>query len=786
MKKEWHTHDRLKLRNRAEVSLNKTPSAAGKVPPQDVRKLVEELQVHQVELELQNEDLRRAQRELEAARDRFSDLYDFAPVGYFTISYKGLIQEANLTVAAMLGVERRKLINQPFSRFITTDTQEIFYLHRKILIETKTGQSWELRLKKEDGTEFHARLECVVVEDDEGNITSFRVTVSDIDKPKQAEEALRESKEKYRALFSNAQVALFRTRSSDGKLVQINERYAKMAGYSNVEDCMAEFNAADAWANPNARNELVGILEKEGAVKDYETEIIRRDGTRLWIMFSATIFPEHGFLEGSIVDISARKQAEMELGESEEKFRTFTEMAPVGVFVTDADGLTTYWNKRLCEIAGMQVVDGLGTGWADGVHPDDRERVFKEWYESAEKRASFSCECRFVDRDGAVTYTIGQAVPLTDASMRVAGYVGTISDVTDLKRAEEALRNRTYFLQKAQEIGQIGTWDLDIKKNELLWTDENYRIFGVPIGTKLTYEIFLNCVHPDDREYVNKEWQAALNKKPYDIEHRLLVDGKVKWVREKAELHFNEKDECDRGTGVSQDITLRKHIEEQLRTSLKEKEILLSEIHHRVKNNMQVISSLLKLQSAQIEDKKYIDMFKDSENRIRSMALVHQTLYQSKDFANVDFDGYVEAITNHLIKNSVTHPDKIKLKREIEDITFGLDHAIPCGLIINELITNSLKYAFPKGREGKINITFRSINSDEIELTVSDDGIGIPEEIDIRETESLGLQLVHILAEDQLEGTLELDRDGGTAFRIRFKEAHNENSGTSISKQLGT
>ena len=158
------------------------------------------------------------------------------------------------------------------------------------------------------------------------------------------------------------------------------------------------------------------------------------------------------------------------------------------------------------------------------------------------------------------------------------------------------------------------------------------------------------------------------------------------------------------------------------------------------------------------------------------MALVHETLYQSKDFANVDFNGYVEAITNQLIRNSATHPDKIKLKREIEDIKFGLDYAIPCGLIINELITNSLKHAFPKDREGEIKVTFRSINSDEIELTVSDDGIGIPEEMDIQETESLGLQLVHILAEDQLEGTLELDRDGGTAFKIRFKGAHNENS----------
>ena len=157
----------------------------------------------------------------------------------------------------------------------------------------------------------------------------------DITDRKQAEEALRESKEKYRALFSNAQVALFRTRSSDGKLVQINERYAKMAGYSNVEDCMAEFNAADAWANPNARNELLRILKENGSVNDFEIEIIRRNGSRIWILFSATIFPKQEFLEGSIVDINDRKQAEEALRESEERLRIQNQIA--NIFLTKSD-----------------------------------------------------------------------------------------------------------------------------------------------------------------------------------------------------------------------------------------------------------------------------------------------------------------------------------------------------------------------------------------------------------------------------------------------------------------
>jgi two-component sensor histidine kinase len=208
--------------------------------------------------------------------------------------------------------------------------------------------------------------------------------------------------------------------------------------------------------------------------------------------------------------------------------------------------------------------------------------------------------------------------------------------------------------------------------------------------------------------------------------------------------------------------------ETQLKKEIEEKEVLLSEIHHRVKNNMQIISSLLSLQSAKIKDKKHADMFKESRDRIRSMALIHETLYQTKDFANVDFGRHVKAIANHLFRSYGVNPEKIGLKIDMADTLLELNNAIPCGLVINELISNSLKYAFPQDGTGEIKITLRSMNQDEIELTVSDDGIGIPAEMDLEKVESMGLQLVNILVENQLEGEIDLDRDGGTAFRIRF------------------
>jgi len=217
-------------------------------------------------------------------------------------------------------------------------------------------------------------------------------------------------------------------------------------------------------------------------------------------------------------------------------------------------------------------------------------------------------------------------------------------------------------------------------------------------------------------------------------------------------------------------ITERKQAEEQIKSSLKEKEVLLQEIHHRVKNNMQVIISLLKLQSQNITDKQYLDMFKESRGRIKSMALVHEKLYRTKNLADVDFKGYVKSLVSSLFRSYKTKPGKIGLKIEVGDVSLGLDRAIPCGLIINELVSNSLKYAFPEERAGEIRVAFNSTDEDVLVLEVSDNGIGMPEKLDFRNTESLGLHLVTILSEDQLHGTIELNRTNGTDFRIRLKK----------------
>ena len=221
--------------------------------------------------------------------------------------------------------------------------------------------------------------------------------------------------------------------------------------------------------------------------------------------------------------------------------------------------------------------------------------------------------------------------------------------------------------------------------------------------------------------------------------------------------------------GIMRDITERREAEEQIRASLRAKETLLREIHHRVKNNLQVINSLLRLQSRQIKDKRYADTLGESQDRIRSMALIHEALYESKDVASVEFRDYVRHLSMQLLRSHGTSTARIALNIDAESLLLGIDFAIPCGLIINELVSNSLKHAFPGGRRGEIKISFHAVDENEITLAVSDNGIGIPEDVDFRKTRSLGLHLVTMLAEDQLRGQIELDRASGTEFRITFR-----------------
>jgi two-component sensor histidine kinase/AmiR/NasT family two-component response regulator len=259
----------------------------------------------------------------------------------------------------------------------------------------------------------------------------------------------------------------------------------------------------------------------------------------------------------------------------------------------------------------------------------------------------------------------------------------------------------------------------------------------------------------------------------------LVMQGKT--VRKEIQSFKNDRWYYEVATPVHQpdgkilkqsmilDITERKRAEEDIVRSLEEKEIMLKEIHHRVKNNLQIISSLFRLQSTYVTDPAAIKCLKDSKDRVNSLALIHEKLYGSKDFTRIDFSSYIQQLANHLYQAYGLSVNDIKLNLKAHVLFLRIDTAIPCGLILNELLSNSLKHAFPNGRKGEIGIDFFSDSQGNYNLVIKDNGVGMPAELDVSKTESLGLQLVTTLTR-QINGNLELNKNAGTEFKIIFKE----------------
>jgi PAS domain S-box-containing protein len=335
------------------------------------------------------------------------------------------------------------------------------------------------------------------------------------------------------------------------------------------------------------------------------------------------------------------------LWKAEQRFRRLATHAPVGIFETDLTGDCIFVNERWCAIAGLPPEDATGAGWVRALHPEDRESVSGRWYESTKAGREFACEYRFQTPAGKVTWVSGAAVALRDPAGEVTGFMGTCSDITERKQAEE-----------------------------------------------------------------------------------------------------------------------------HIKTSLREKEVLLQEIHHRVKNNLQIISSLVSLQSGYLKDRQALEFFKETQNRIRSIAIIHEKLYQSRDLAQIDFAAYVHDLVAHLFHSYGTSPEEVDLEVNIAEGSLSVNTAILCGLIVNELVSNSLKHAFPNGQKGLIGVGLgieREDNGHQFTLTVRDNGVSLMEDAVSDRTPSLGLQLVSRIAK-QLGGAIQLETKGGTRFRIIFKE----------------
>jgi len=411
------------------------------------------------------------------------------------------------------------------------------------------------------------------------------------------------------------------------------------------------------------------------------------------------------------------------------------------------------------------------------VRPDDAElrkefdRVWKGRYEEAFTGKAVEFISERTNTDGNKVYRQIYLHPIYNEKT-VVEVSGMGIDITDKIISEEKIISQAAKLNAVFEGSSHYIWTMD-KESRLTSFNKNYvdlisRTYKAApkVGMKINEPPFVS--ETEYNEWWNGQFAKVFKGERLNFETAFTDENKNKIYLDIFLNPIYHENNIIEISGIAHDITERVMHEEKVNQSLKEKEVLLKEVHHRVKNNMQVISSILNLQSSYVTDSYALSLLKESQNRIKTMAYIHESLYQNKTFTSINFSEYISTLTNNILQSYAASIQKVRLELDIQKIILNLDTSIPAGLIINELVTNSIKHAFTQSNEGIIYINLHT-KDNVLFLEVSDNGKGFPKEIDFKNTNSLGLQLVNTLVE-QLNGKLELsdNKDGGTSFYINF------------------
>jgi PAS domain S-box-containing protein len=411
--------------------------------------------------------------------------------------------------------------------------------------------------------------------------------------------------------------------------------------------------------------------------------------------------------------------------------------------------------------------------WMSISHPDDVQADLDKMARlNAGEVAGFQMEKRLVRPDGTVAWINLTVAPIQVEEHATSRHLAMIEDIATRKQAEEAMRESEQRFHTMADTAPVLIWMSGLDKSYTYfnqrWLDYTGRTLEQELGNS-----WAEGVYQEDVDRCLKTYGEAFDRRePFQMEYRLRkADGQYGWLLARGVPRLLQNGKFAGYIGICIDLTERKDLEDRLRKTVKEKESLLREVHHRVKNNLQVISSLLNLQAASIKDPQVVQLFRESQTRITSIALLHETLHRSNDLSCIRMSDYLGTLTGHVFRSYGVDPKAMVLDLLVEDLAFDIDTGMTCGMIVEELLSNALKHAYAAGKGGRIQIGLQAQDEGTYLLQVSDDGVGISKDGVRRNPASLGLELVNLLVE-KLDGAVELQNGPGTAWRIAFHQLH--------------
>jgi PAS domain S-box-containing protein len=730
-----------------------------------------------------------ANQELSESEERFRLLAESTQEG-IVLSENFFIIDVNDQLLNMFGYQHRtELIGKKLDQLILPGYLD--FVNKKIAEPNPVP--YEVHCFKKDNSEIIVKSSGRLIP---YHGRTIRISVlTDITQQKKYETGLKESETRYRKLFENNLAAVYRS-EADGGLSDINQAFAEVFGYNSIEE-LKNTDVLELYCSKQERDQYIINLRAKGHLKNCQMRMRKKDGSEIWVLENAMLVKEEStnreFIEGTLIDITETKRIQQALQESEQNYKSLIDHIPDGLLIHDDKGETLYANSAGLVMMGFTSLEATREkNLFHYVLPDFHEKIREKRRDMDTGASSPLLEIKIRRPDGEI-------IEVEIRTNRI-NYLG--------KQAVEVVM-RDISLQRQLEREQM-RYQLEEESNRELKREiashirTRQRLNANQKYTRLLLDSSIDmisaCNQKGNITEFNREAQntfgysstEVLDKglsvlyaeaAQYETVRKIVSEdgtflGEVKHIKKNGEIFpayisaailKNERGENIGMMSISRDITRIKETEEQLKKSVHEKDILLKEIHHRVKNNMQVISSILKLQSAYVKDKRTIELLDECRNRIASMAFIHATLYMTKDFTSINLAAYINNIAVNLKQSYVIQNKKILLKLDVPEVFLHIDDAIPCGLIINELLSNAFKYGFLKMKKGTVGISVK-VKKENIILAIWDNGAGFPEKIDYKNTESLGLQLVSSLTE-QLRGRIKMDSKPGegTRFILAFR-----------------
>ncbi|MBN1948220.1 MAG: PAS domain S-box protein [Candidatus Cloacimonetes bacterium] len=723
--------------------------------------------------------------------------------------FQSVCVECNAAYARMNAASREQIIGLKLNKIMpdTPDNRDYFRAFIANGFHLSDGISHEINQAGEDkyfSNSFHATIEdnCLI---------EAWGTQTDITASTKAEKELTEKTRQLETLISNLPGLVFRCRNDSNWTMEfMSDTCLKITGYQPA----AFINNRDLTFNdiihPEDRKLVRDEIQKainQNSIYHVRYRILNKDNNIKWVYeHGQAVVSDQGkilALEGIIFDISDQILSELALKESEERFRSIVEFSQEGIMILNDRAEFEYINNMASVITGYTREDAIGRNLDKFLTPESLKTVM----EYNRKRISgLPAPIRYsvqgIRKDGKIIDVEISASTFRDRSGKIKTLTQAL-DISDRLRAEK-IQSVLYNIARATStarnldelyplIRQNLSEVLDTTNFFLALYDENTDLLTLPYEVD---QIDKHTSFPPGKTlsaYVIKTGKAILAKQ--DTIEELTSQGHIELVGSPSQVWmgaplkigvktigvivlqsytdpdlYNEND-LNILEFVSYEIARTvdsKKAEEHIKKSLAEKETMLQEIHHRVKNNLQIISSLLSIQARDSQDPYTLDMLRESQNRVKSMAIIHHKLYEGKDLAHIDFQAYIRSLVNYLVSSYKIDTSHIGLQYDIKDAYLNLSTAIPCGLILNEIISNALKYAFPD-KTGNIFIKLHNLGDGLYEMIVRDDGKGFSPDVDISESSTLGLNLINIFTQ-QLHGELDLRSKNGVEYRIRFHE----------------